>query len=110
MANEEQLVIDVVAKLNELEKQMARANRITARAYREMSANSRKATKQMENDAVRSAVRINQALATIGNKIGGYSAAFGVGIAANFTLQGAKELIDSSTRISNALKVAGVEG
>lgn len=110
MANEEQLVIDVVAKLNELEKQMARANRITARAYREMSANSRKATKQMENDAVRSAVRINQALATIGNKIGGYGAAFGAGIAANFTLRGAKELIDSSTRISNALKVAGLEG
>lgn len=108
--NEEQLAITVIAKLTELEKQMAKASGITARAYREMSLNSKKATKQMEQDAIRSAVRINQAFASVGNKVGSYAKAFGAGLVAKVSLQGAQQLIDSATRIQNALKVAGLEG
>lgn len=107
---EEQLAITVIAKLTALEQQMAKASGITARAYREMSLNSRKATKQMEQDAIRSAARINQAFASVGNKIGGYAKAFGAGLVARVSLQGAQQLIDSATRIQNALKVAGLEG
>lgn len=106
----EQLAIDIIAKLNNLEKQMAKASGITARAYREMSLNSRRATKQMENDAIRSSVRINQALASINGKVGAYSKAFGAGIVAKVSLGGAQNLLDSATRIHNALKVAGLEG
>lgn len=80
--NEEQLVVDIVAKLNNLEKQMARANQITARAYRDMSSNSKRATKQMEDDAIRSSIRINQAFATVGTKVGSYSKSLGSSVVA----------------------------
>jgi lambda family phage tail tape measure protein len=69
-ANDEQLAITIVAKLGDLEKQMAKANGITARSYREMTLNSRKATKQMEDDAIRSTVRMNQAFASVSTKVG----------------------------------------
>lgn len=71
-ANDEQLAINITAKLGDLEKQMAKANGITARAYREMTLNSRKATKQMEDDAIRSTVRMNQAFASVGTKVGAF--------------------------------------
>lgn len=108
--NEEQLVLDIVAKLGELEKQMARANKITARAYRDMSANSRRATRQMEQDAIRSAVRINQAMATVGNRIGDFGKAFAIGLVSKVSLQAATQLVDEATKITNALKVTGLEG
>lgn len=108
--NEEQLVLDIVAKLGELEKQMAKANQITARAYRDMSANSRRATRQMEQDAIRSAVRINQAMATVGNRIGDFGKAFAVGLVSKVSLQAATQLVDEATKITNALKVTGLEG
>ncbi|QRY66554.1 tape measure protein [Ensifer sp. PDNC004] len=72
---EEQLAIEVIAKLNALEKQMAKASGITAKAYREMSQGSRRATRQMEDDAIRSTARINQALASTSARIGVYSKA-----------------------------------
>ena len=99
--NEEQLAIDIVAKLNNLEKQMARANQITARAYRDMSANSRRATKQMEDDAIRSALRINQAFATIDGKIGNYSKAFGVGIGGGVAAVGAALGVDKLRQMTD---------
>lgn len=79
-SDEEKLVIDIVAKLNNLEKQMAKANQITARAYRDMSRNSGRATKQMEDDAIRSSTRVNQAFATISTKVGDYGKAFAGGL------------------------------
>lgn len=74
-ANDEQLAINIVAKLGDLEKQMAKANGITARAYREMSLSSKKATASMEADAIRSTTRMNQAFASVSTKIGAFGQA-----------------------------------
>lgn len=74
-ANDEQLAINIVAKLGDLEKQMAKANGITARAYREMSLSSKKATSSMEADAIRSTTRMNQAFASVSTKIGAFGSA-----------------------------------
>lgn len=113
--DEEQLAIAVVAKLTELEKQMAKANGITARAYREMSLNSRKATKQMEDDAKRSATRVSQAMATIGTTIGGVGKAFaggligtviGAGIAG--VLSSVKEVTESVAELGDQARMAGL--
>lgn len=113
--DEEQLAIQVVAKLTELEKQMAKANGITARAYREMSLNSRKATKQMEDDAKRSATRVNQAMATVGTSIGGVGAAFaggligtviGAGIAG--VLSSVKQVTASVAELGDQARMAGL--
>lgn len=108
--NDEQLAITVIAKLTDLEKQMAKASGITARAYREMSLGSKRATRQMEQDAIRSANRINQAFASVNGRLGNYAKAFGAGLVAKVSIQGAQQLVDSATRIQNALKVAGLEG
>lgn len=113
--DDEQLAITVVAKLNELEKQMAKANGITARAYREMSLNSRKATKQMEQDAARSATRVNQAMATIGTTIGGVGKAFAGGLIGSVLGAGISGVIDKMGEVARGVaeigdkaKIAGV--
>lgn len=113
--DEEQLAIAVIAKLTDLEKQMAKANGITARAYREMSQNSRKATKQMEQDAQRSATRINQAFAQVSTKIGSFGKAFVGGLAAGAAigaLEGIRQAALDSTKsileLADQARMAGV--
>lgn len=113
--NEEQLAIAVIAKLTDLEKQMAKANGITARAYREMTLNSRKATKQMEEDAARSATRINQAFAQVSTRIGSFGKAFAGGLvtgAAIGALEGIRRAAIDSTKsvieLADQAKMAGV--
>ncbi len=113
--DDEQLAITVVAKLTELEKQMAKANGITARAYREMSLSSRKATRQMEQDAARSATRVNQAMATVGTSIGGVGRAFAggligtvIGAGISGTIQKLGEVARGVAEIGDQAKIAGV--
>jgi tape measure domain-containing protein len=106
----EQLAIEVIAKIGDLEKQMAKAAGVTARAYREMSLSSRKATRQMESDAIRSTLRINQAIASVGSRVGDFGKSFAAGLITTAGLRGAQQLIDTATRIENALKVAGLSG
>lgn len=117
--DEEQLAINVIAKLTDLERQMAKANGITARAFREMTLTTRKATRQMEDDAARSATRINQAFASVGTKIGSVGQAFAVGgiaglvgggIAASLAglINQAREAADSIAEIGTAAKMAGL--
>lgn len=108
--DEEQLAISVIAKLGDLEAQMAKANGITARAFREMTLTTKRATRQMETDAARSAERINAAMATVGTRIGAVGRNFATAAAAAFS---AEKLIAASqayVRASNALKVAGLSG
>ncbi|MGH2343549.1 D-alanyl-D-alanine carboxypeptidase family protein, partial [Segnochrobactraceae bacterium EtOH-i3] len=117
--DEEQLAINVIAKLTDLERQMAKANGITARAFREMTLTTRKATRQMEDDAARSATRINQAFATVGTKIGSVGQAFaaggigglvgaGVGAALMGIAMQAREAASSIAEIGTAAKMAGL--
>ncbi|MDG3575731.1 tape measure protein [Rhizobium sp. YJ-22] len=108
--NTEQLAIDVVAKISALEKQMAKANAITARAYRDMSASSRAATKQMEQDMIRSTIRINQALAATSTKIGSFSKAFAGAAAGALSVREVIAYADAWTTAKNSLAVAGVVG
>lgn len=78
----ERLIILLEAKTSELEKNMAKASGVTAKAYREMSLGSKRATTQMENDAIRSSLRINQALASVQGRVGAFSKAFLAGAVA----------------------------
>jgi lambda family phage tail tape measure protein len=110
VGDEEQLAINVIAKLTDLEKQMAKANGITARAFREMTLTTKRATRQMEDDAARSASRINQAMATVGTRIGGVGRAFAAAAVAAFSTEKLIEASQAYVRASNALKVAGLSG
>ncbi|MDX0622439.1 tape measure protein [Sinorhizobium medicae] len=108
-AGEEQLAIEVIAKLNALEKQMAKASGITAKAYREMSLGSRRATRQMQDDAIRSTARINQALAATSGRIGAYgrtvAASLG-GIGAALSVSEVAAYADAWTEAGNKVRAA----
>lgn len=80
--NEEQLAINIIAKLTDLERQMKRAEAVTTRTYNEMQRNSTRATRQMETDMLRSTTRINQAASTTSTRVGALGRAFSVGLTA----------------------------
>lgn len=113
----ERLVILLEAKINDLEKNMAKASGVTAKAYRQMSLGSKKATTQMEADAIRSTLRINQALAATSTRIGELSRSFSAGaiapIAGLLTLtaaiNGTKAALDRFGDIADKSAAAGVD-
>lgn len=82
-SNAEQLAIEVLAKIGDLEKNMKRANALTAKAYSDMAKGSKSATRQMEADMLRSTTRINQAVALTAGKIGDVGKAFAGSLARN---------------------------
>lgn len=78
--DEERLVIMLEARIKDLERNMAKASGTTEKEFRKMSMSSKRATDQMEKDAIRSTTRINQAMATVGTKIGAVGKAFSAGV------------------------------
>ncbi|MDR6101024.1 hypothetical protein QE369_001202 [Agrobacterium larrymoorei] len=113
--DEEKLVILLEARLTDLERNMAKASGTTARRFREMSLHSKTATKQMEQDAIRSTTRINQAFATVSTKIGEYGRAFASNMFAGATLSvagfatAAKAAVESTAELSRQARMAGVD-
>ncbi|MDP9571477.1 UNVERIFIED_ORG: hypothetical protein J2W66_001962 [Agrobacterium larrymoorei] len=113
--DEEKLVILLEARLTDLERNMAKASGTTARRFREMSLHSKTATKQMEQDAIRSTTRINQAFATVSTKIGEYGRAFASNMFAGATLSvagfatAAKAAVESTADLSRQARMAGVD-
>ncbi|WGG58251.1 hypothetical protein [Brucella intermedia] len=107
--NEERLVVLLEARVNELEKGMKKAQNVANAAYREMKKNSRSATRQMEQDAARSASRINQAFATIGTNIGSYSKAFGLGLLGGVATAGLGVLATSVKGVTSSFAELGRE-
>ena len=72
----ERLFVQLEARINGFEKQMAKAEKRGTRTYQGLERGSKRATIRMEKDMVRSTGRINQALATTSNKIGGFAKGF----------------------------------
>lgn len=112
---EERLVVLLEARIKDLERNMARASGVTERRFREMSLQSKRATKQMEEDAARSTARINQSVATVGTKIGDFGKAFAGNMFAGVTLSVAgftaavKTAIQSTAELSRQSRMAGVD-
>ncbi|MCA0257142.1 MAG: hypothetical protein LCH47_11170 [Proteobacteria bacterium] len=112
--DEERLVVLLEARIKDLERNMAKASGVTSRRFREMSLHSKRATKQMEDDAVRSTTRINQAMASVGTRIGDFGRAFGGNLLAGATLSVAgfaaavKGAIQSTAELSRQARLAGV--
>ncbi|MTE01997.1 hypothetical protein GIY56_17045 [Paracoccus sp. YIM 132242] len=69
------------ARISEFEKRMRQAEQRGTRTYQGLERNSRSATRQMEQDMIRSTGRINQALASTSAQIGTFSKAFVGGLA-----------------------------
>lgn len=116
MDDEERLVVLLEARIKDLERNMAKASGTTERRFREMSMHSKSATRQMEQDAIRSTTRINQALATVSTRIGDYGRAFADGLgmsAATVGITGfvaaTKAAIESTANLSRQARMAGVD-
>ncbi len=113
--DEEKLVILLEARMTDLERNMAKASGTTSRRFREMSLHSTTATKQMEQDAIRSTTRINQAMASVGTKIGDFGKAFASNMFAGATLSvagfvtAAKAAVESTAELSRQSRMAGVD-
>lgn len=106
----ERLVVLLEARIRDFEKNLQKASGTADRTFAQMRRDSRSATQQMEADMARSTSRINQMLASTSTRIGAYGKSMAVGLAAGLSVRAAQELIDSATKITNALKVAGLSG
>ncbi|MFS8124206.1 tail tape measure protein [Rhizobium sp. BR 250] len=116
MDDEERLVVLLEARIKDLERNMAKASGTTERRFREMSMHSKGATRQMEQDAIRSTTRINQALATVSTRIGDYGKAFTSSFAIGAATVGVtgfiaatKAAIESTAELSRQSRMAGVD-
>ncbi|ACM35617.1 MULTISPECIES: methyl-accepting chemotaxis protein [Rhizobium/Agrobacterium group] len=107
--DEERLVVLLEARIKDLERNMAKASGTTAKRFREMSLSSKSATKQMEQDAIRSTTRINQAMATVGTKIGAVGKAFAGGIAGGIAGLGVAGAVTAVREITSSLAEMNAE-
>ncbi len=116
MDDEERLVVLLEARIKDLERNMAKASGTTERRFREMSMHSKSATRQMEQDAIRSTTRINQALASVSTRVGDVGRAFAGSLgmsAATVGITGfvaaTKAAIESTANLSRQARMAGVD-
>lgn len=112
----ERLVVLLEARIKDLERNMAKASGTTERRFREMSLHSKSATRQMEQDAIRSTTRINQAMASVSTRIGDVGRAFAGSLgmsAATVGITGfvaaTKAAIESTANLSRQARMAGVD-
>ena len=112
----ERLVVLLEARIKDLERNMAKASGTTAREFRKMSQSSKTATQQMEEHAIRSTTRINQAMASVSTRIGDFGKAFAGGLGISVATVGVtgfvaatKAAIESTADLSRQARMAGVD-
>jgi tape measure domain-containing protein len=93
--NQERLIVSLEARVAAFERNFQRASRTASNNWSAIEKRGKTAATRMESDMAKAVGGINRTLAGIG-----------VGL----SIAGAVKLIDASTRITNALKVAGVSG
>lgn len=92
----EKLVVSLSADFRAFERGLSRAQGVSNRQFGAIEARARK---------------LNRNLDVIGKQAGGsFIRGFGGAVAAGFSAQGVQRLLDSGTKIQNALKVTGLTG
>ncbi|MBP2611419.1 phage tail tape measure protein [Agrobacterium pusense] len=105
--DEERLVIMLEARIKDLERNMAKASGTTEKEFRKMSLSSKRATDQMEKDAIRSTTRINQAMATVGTKIGAVGKAFSAGVWGGIAGLGVAGIVGTMASLAKGISEVG---
>lgn len=106
---DERLVVMLEARVTEFEKRMRQAENRGTRTYQGLRRNSGTATRQMEQDMVRSTGRINQALASTTASIGTFGKAFLGGAIAGAATAAVAGLTSNLTRTVKAMASVGDE-
>lgn len=114
-ADAERLIVLLEARLTDFERNMLKASGVSKKNFDQIKKNSASATRQMEQDMARSTSRINQMLASVSTKIGGYGKAFAGGLVGGLVAGGIMGLADrigdvakSVAQIGDEAKRAGV--
>ncbi|MEQ1405638.1 hypothetical protein ABK249_11905 [Neorhizobium sp. Rsf11] len=112
VTDEERLVVALEARIRDFERNMQKGERTGTRSFQNLRHASTSATKQMEQDMLRSTTRINQALATVSTRIGDYGKAFAVGaITAGMVgfVAALKTSVESTAELSRQARMAGLD-
>lgn len=109
----ERLVVMLEARVRDFERNMAKAEGTATRSYTGMRRGSHSATRQMEQDMVRSTNRINQALASTSSKIGMFAKSFVAGglagVAAGVTAGALLDIAKGVAEIGDEARRAGLD-
>lgn len=111
----ERLIVLLEARIRDFERNMQKASGTADRNYGNMRRNSRSATRQMEQDMVRSTKRINEALASTSTQFGALGKTFIGGFAGGMFAtglaglqRGVRDLISEMSRMANVSKMVGI--
>ena len=96
---QEQLLIAIGVRQTQLEREMRKITQTVGGNLDKVERRAKLAGKRMETS-----------IATASTRMAGHLKGIGAGFLAGFSLQGAQALVDQATRITNALKAAGVSG
>ncbi|MFN3362820.1 MAG: tape measure protein [Allorhizobium sp.] len=109
MANDQQLVVQLEARIRDFERNLIRANKVANDNFGSIERRGRPAGKNLETSFANSTANISRGLGTFGAgaaaKLSGAFAA----IAAGVSLNELRKTADEYTKIMNTLKVAGVK-
>lgn len=108
-SDEERLVVSLEARIRDFEKNFEKANRTGTRTYQSLAAGSSRATKAMEQDAIRSSTRINQAFATVSTQIGTFGKAFAGGIVGGVLGMGVAGILSQIQDVARGVASIGDE-
>ena len=103
MSDTQQLIVALQLQNEWYLRNFERAQQQTDRRFRMMEQRTQRAARTMQSSMANAFAGINREASTLGKTFTGALAAFA-------SARGAQALLDSSTRITNALKVAGLEG
>ncbi|WP_062223982.1 hypothetical protein [Aureimonas sp. D3] len=103
-APEFDLSVQIEAKMDRLQKQMDRADKLVARQFQNMQRSADRSAKEMEDRMASSASRINQSLGTIGKGLVGALAIGGV----EQLVSQYREVVTSVANIGNEARRAGL--
>lgn len=99
----ERLVVAIEARIRDFEKNMLKAQQTASKNFGSIEARAKKSSQTIEKTMKDSASKI-------GTSFSGAFKPLAAGLAGAFSTQQAMKFIDASTRITNGLKVAGLEG
>lgn len=110
----EQLVVALEARIRDFERNMAKASGTASRQFGQIERQAQQSGRRMESAMRASTANVNRIVAGMGAGLNREFSNFGrtltAALAGAASARGAQQLLDSSTRITNALKVAGLEG
>jgi tape measure domain-containing protein len=101
--DQERLLVSLEARISQFERNMQRAARTGDKNFNRIERRAKLSAKRVESSFAKVGLGVNRAF-------GNFGAGLLSGIVAGFSADKLKSLLDASTQITNALKVAGLSG